>query len=187
MKSTTRLAGILGAACALFFAGSSVARAQDPEPREAHTLSFKLGAFTPTNGTLRNDSGTPYLALGVDYDPNLRFKLAGGNIVFGLDFLYRTSGGKKYLTIPITVKSLWNLTSMESRFHFYGGIGGGIYIINTGFIGATTQIGAKFIAGVDITQRIFAEVNYDYIGGFSDNLGRGVRADGITLWLGFRR
>ena len=188
MKSTSRLAGVIGASCALFFAGNSIARAQDPEPRETHQLSFKIGAFTPTQGVLRNDSGTPFVALGVEYDPNLRFKLfGGGRVVLGGDIYYRTSAGRKYLIVPITVKTLWNLTNAESRFHLYGGIGAGLYFINTGFVGGTTQLGAKFIAGLDITEKVFAEINYDYIGGFSDNLGRGVRADGITFWLGIRR
>ena len=187
MKSSTRLSAVLGAACALFFTANTSAKAQDPEPRETHQLSFKVGAFTPTNGTLRNDSGTPYIALGVEYDPNLRFKLGGARIVLGADVLYRTSAGRKYLTVPFTVKALWNLTNPDSRFHLYGGFGGGIYVINTGFIGGTTQLGAKFIAGLDITEKYFAEINYDYVGGFSDNLGRGVRADGITFWFGIRK
>ena len=94
MKSTTRMAGILGAVCALFFVGSTIAQAQDAEPREDHKISFKLGLFTPTQGTLRNDSGTPYIALGVDYDPNLRFILMGGRISLGADILFRSSAGR---------------------------------------------------------------------------------------------
>ncbi len=188
MKANRRLLGTLAAVCGLFIAGNTSAKAQDPEAPVPHTLSVKLGAFVPTQGTLKNQSSSPYYGLGFEYDPNFRYKLGGGgNITFGLDFLYRGNGGLKYLTIPITVRSTWTLSKDESKIRTYGGMGLGLYIINTGFIGATTQPGAKFILGADITHKYFVELNYDYIAGFNDNLGNSLRADGLTLWLGIRR
>ena len=176
---------ILGAA--ILFAGlSTTARAQDAEPYVPHMWSVKAGGLFPTNGTLRSQAGAPYYALGADYDPNLRFRLGGGRVVIGGEVLYRESGGKRELTIPLTVKALWTLTSPESRFHAYAGLGAGLYIINTGFIGSTKQPGVKFVAGLDFSKNYFLEVNYDYVGGYTDNLGQSVRNDGLTFYLGKR-
>ncbi len=188
MKANRSLLGTLATVCGLFIIAGSAARAQDMEVDGTHKMSFKLGGFVPTQGTLKNQSSSPYYALGVEYNPNFRYKLGGGgNITFGADFLYRSNGGLKFLTIPLTVRSTWSLTKDDSKIRTYGGMGFGLYFINTGFIGGTTQPGAKFILGADITSKLFAEINYDYIAGFNDNLGNSLRADGLTFWLGIRR
>jgi hypothetical protein len=176
---------ILGAA--LLMAGlSTTARAQDAEPYVPHMWSVKAGGFFPTNGTLRSQTGAPYYAVGFDYDPNLRYRPLNGRVVLSGEILYRESGGAKELTVPLTAKVLWTLTSPESRFHAYGGLGLGAYIINTGFIGNTTQPGVKFVLGVDFSRNLFLEVNYDYIGGYTDNIGQSVRNDGLTFYIGKR-
>lgn len=162
------------------------ARAQDPEPVEMKPLAIKLGVFFPTQGTLRNQAGSPYYHIGTEYNPNFRYKPAGGNVVFNLDFLFRDSGNLSFLTIPIIAKVLWNLTPVDYKYRAYAGLGPGVYFINTGFIGATTQAGVRFTAGIDLSSRYFTEVNYDYVGGFTDYLGNGVRTDGLSFLVGAR-
>ena len=150
------------------------------------TWAVKAGAFFPTQGTLRNQSGSPYHYIGVDYNPNFTYRPASARTVFSAEFMWRDSGGKTFLTLPLTVRFLWDLTPPESRFRVYGGLGGGVYFINTAFIGGTTQGGLKFTLGVDLNDRWLLETDYDWVGGFTDNLGNGVRTDGLTIALGYR-
>lgn len=163
------------------------AQAQDTEPAAVHKWAVKAGAFFPTNGTLRSQSGTPQMSLGVDYNPNFRYHLHGGTVSFGGELIYRENSGKKYLTIPVVAKVTWDLVQlMEGKFRVYGGVGGGAYFINTGFIGGTTQPGAQFVLGANLNERLFVELNYNYVSGFSDNLGNSVRVDGLNFYIGTR-
>ena len=175
----------LGAAL-LCLCAVGTARAQDVEPWVPKTWAVKAGFFFPTQGTLRNQSGSPYYDIGVDYSPPLRYRPVGAQLVIGTDFMWRTGSGLSYLTIPITASLLWDISAPTARVHVYGGVGAGIYFINTGFIGGTTQAGLKFTVGADITQKFFLEMNYHYVGGFSDNLGNGIRVDGLTFAVGHR-
>ena len=52
--------------------------------------------------------------------------------------------------------------------------------------GATTQAGVRFTAGIDLSSRYFTEVNYDYVGDFTEYLGNGVRTDGLSFLVGAR-
>jgi hypothetical protein len=181
-----RARGAVWGAALLVLCTAGTARAQDVEPLPERTWAIKAGAFFPTQGALRNQSGSPYHYIGVDFNPNLRYKPLSASTVFSAEFMWRDSGGKTFLTIPLTLRLLWNITPMESRFRVYGGLGGGIYFINTGFIGGTTQAGMKFTLGVDLNERWLIETNYDWVSGFSDNLGNGIRVDGLTFALGYR-
>jgi hypothetical protein len=165
---------------------AGVARAQDPEPKPHRNWDVHLGMFFPTQGTLRNQSGQPYYVAGLDYTPEFKYKPAGGNVFFTLDFKFRESGGLSYLTVPVTANIAWTITSPTSPFRVWGGLGGGVYFINTGYIGGTTQAGARFFAGVDITDRWFVMADYDWVGGFTDYRGQGIRVDGITGTAGYR-
>ena len=73
-------------------------------------------------------------------------------VVVGADFMWRSSSGLSYLTIPVTARLLWDITPPDARLRVYGGLGGGVYFINTGFIGGTTQAGLKFVVGADRQQ-----------------------------------
>lgn len=176
------LARTLGLALLLASAAGS-ARAQGAV---AGKWALKAGGFFPTQGTLRNQSGSPYYVAGVEYDPNLRYKLMGGRISLGAEFMYRESNSQGFLTIPLTAQVTWNVTPPESRFRVYGGLGGGAYVIETAFQGTTLQPGAKFIVGVDVTDRWFLEANYHYVSGFTDNGGNGIKNNGLSLLIGFR-
>ncbi len=164
----------------------TAARAQDPEPAQLHKWDLKAGVFFPTQGALRSQSGSPYINIGVDYHPDLRYRPAGGEIYFNVDFKFRGSGGLSYLTIPLTANIVWNLTPVSTQYRVYGGLGVGAYFINTGFIGGTLQPGVRFIVGADISEKYFLELDYDYTGGFTDSRGNGLRVDGLTFSLGRR-
>jgi hypothetical protein len=181
----TRLIGALAAASLLGGAAGG-ARAQDKEPMPAHHWDVRLGGFVPTQGTLRNQSGSPYYLIGFDYNPDFRYKPAGGTVFFTVDFKFRESGGLSFLTIPLTANIAWGLTPNDSQWRVYGGLGGGVFFINTGFIGGTTQPGARFFVGVDLSHRYFLQVDYDWVGGFTDYRGNGIRVDGLTFAAGYR-
>ena len=165
---------------------AGAALAQDPEPVEPKKWAIRLGGFVPTQGTLRNQSGSPYYMVAFDYYPNLRYKPLGGDIYLNVDFKWRESGGQGFMTIPVAANVKWNITPDTSDYRVWGGLGAGIYFINTAFIGGTTQPGARFFLGGDITDKWFLEVDYEWVGGFTDGRGNGLRTDGVTFSVGRR-
>lgn len=164
----------------------ATARAQDIEPPVQRTWSIKLGAFLPTQSDMQSQSSDVWWYGGVDYHPNFRYKPANGEVYFGADFEWRQSEQLGYFVIPMTAKIVWNITPAESRHRVYGGVGAGVYFINTGYNSGTTQAGLRFIAGVELSDRLFCEVNYDWVNPFTDNRGTSLRADGVTALLGYR-
>jgi hypothetical protein len=165
---------------------AATARAQDPEPVEPHKWDVRLGAFFPTQGALRSQSGSPYYVVGFDYNPNFRYQPASGNVFFSVDFKWRDSGGSTFFTIPLAANIAWNVTPDTSPVRVWAGLGVGIYFINTQFIGGTTQPGGRFFVGADITDRYFVQLDYDYVGGFTDSHNFGLRTDGLTVTAGRR-
>jgi len=172
-------------AAMLLLAAAGVAQAQDEEPVE-YRWGLKAGFFYPTNNNLRDQASDFWWRVGVDYYPHFRFRPLNGDVFFGIDFAWRDHGGKGFFTIPLTVKIAWPITSPESRLRVYGGGGLGVCSINTAFIGATTQPVGQFFLGVDINERVFLEANYDWVGGFTDNIGTGIRTDGLSVSVGTR-
>lgn len=173
-------------AAALLLCALDVARAQDVEPLVPHRWDIKAGVFFPTQGTLHRQAGTPYYVIAADYFPQFRYRPLHADVALGVDLMWRSKGNLSFLTVPLTAKLLWTISPSDWPVRVYGGLGPGVYFINTGFIGETTQAGLKFVAGVDLTQRWFLEANYDWVGGFTDDLGNGVRVDGLTFTAGFR-
>lgn len=185
-KFAWRGAGLVLGTLALALCSAGTARAQDFEPLPVHPWSVKLGLFIPTNGSLKDQVADTWWYAGVDYKPNLRYRPLSGDVHLGVDFAFRDQGSKSVFSIPLLAKILWPITPTESRIRAYGGLGAGLYFINTRFIGGTTQPGLQFVAGVDLTERLFAEVAYDWVGGFTDDLGAGIRVDGVKLAGGVR-
>jgi hypothetical protein len=161
------------------------ARAQD-EGEANPRWSLKAGAFFPTQGTLRGQSGSPYYVLGVEFDPDFRYRFEGGRIAFGAEAMFRESRKTRFLTIPLTARITWDITPPTSSSRVYGGLGAGIYFIGTQFEGQTLQPGARFILGADLGERWFIETNYDYVSGFTDSAGNGIKPSGLSLLLGYR-
>ena len=169
---------------ALLFAGTtSAARAQDDANP---TWSVKAGVFFPTQGTLRSQSGSPYYALGVQFDPDFRYRFEGGRIAFSAEAFYRENKKTRFLTIPLVARITWDITPPDTATRVYGGLGAGMYWISTLHEGSTLQPGARFILGADLGERWFVETNYDYVSGFSDSAGNGIKPGGISIMLGYR-
>jgi hypothetical protein len=175
-----RLLGVAGVLAAA--SGSALAQSS---PLTRPTLSLKAGAFFPTSGTLKSESASPYYVVGVEADPNFRYRLAGGRIAFTAEAFYRENGKTRFLTIPLVARVTWDITKSEDR-RVYGGLGAGIYFVESKNEGTTLQPGARFIVGVDLSKRWFFETNYDYISGFTDSVGKGIKPGGLSLQIGYR-
>jgi hypothetical protein len=170
----------------VFIITCASAFAQDVEPPVHHTWSIKLGAFIPDSGGMMNISSVPWFAGGIDYFPASTFRPCNAQLHFGVDFAESDKHGNTNLIIPVTAKLIWPIPINSSSFRPYFGLGGGLYFINAAFMGGTTQPGIKAIVGFDISQRFFLEANYDYVSGFSNDMGTGLRADGTTIYVGMR-
>jgi hypothetical protein len=178
---------VLAAACALTFCGTTAARAQDPQPAKTYPYAIKAGIFLPSQGTMRNQAGGEWWNFGAEYAPNFRYKPLGADVLFDIDFSFRdNAAGRTSLDIPLTAKLQVNLTPVGSKFRIFGGIGGGVHFINSTFRGLTIQPGLRLTLGVDLTSRLFVEATYDYVGGYTDDQGFGVRTDGFRIVGGWR-
>jgi hypothetical protein len=179
---------LAAAALALsFLAAGSTARAQDIEPPFARRTALKIGAFLPSNGTYKSAVGSMLPTIGLDFNPAITSPVPNSIVSLGAEFRWKSSGGRNNLTIPVTARLLFDLTrNEESQNQTYAGIGGGLYFINVPFKSGTTQPGIKLLAGVNFGTDYFVEANYDFVSGFSNNLGQSLRVDGISLSIGRR-
>ncbi len=187
MGAAWRLAGIAltlatvgGAACA-----QSKTKDESYPPR---TWSVKLGGFLSNNGGMKAQASDLWWAGGIDYFPNLQYRPLKGDIHLGLNAKWRSTAVSDFHIIDLGARIIWPIYNPESAegMRIWGGLGIGIYFIDTAFLGNTTQFGGKFSLGVDITKRWFLEVDYDYVAGFTDNQGNSLRADGLTFTGGYR-
>ena len=105
---------------------------------------------------------------------------------FGVDLAFRDVGSKQVFAVPVLLKLIWPITAVGGKMRLYGGIGAGPYVINTPHIGATIQPGLQLVGGVDMNSRWFVEATYDWVAGYTDNLGFGNRVDGVKTSLGYR-
>lgn len=184
MNELKRLPVLVAALALVGFGGA--ARAQDEEtlPR---TWSLKVGAFISNNGGMKDQAGDTWYYVGADFFPNFKVRPLRGDIHIGLDAAFRGAGGADFHSVSLSGKLIWPITDPSaSQYHVYGGFGLGLYFISTAFLSDLTTVGGKFILGVDITNRYFIEFNYDYVSGFTDNLGNALRADGVTIAGGVR-
>ena len=179
-------AGLTAVALSVLLLGpTSAARADDETlPRK---WSVKFGAFFSNQGGMKAQAGDTWWFAGADYFPNFRYRPLRGDIKIGFDARWRSSGGAEFHILDLNAKILWPITNPEgSHMRFYGGLGAGVYFIQTAFLNDLTTVGAKFILGLDLTDRLFLEANYDWVSGFTDNLGNPLRADGVSLAAGYR-
>jgi hypothetical protein len=135
---------------------------------------------------MKNQASGGWFHGGIDFYPNFHSKVLGGDAYFGADFNFREGNGGSTFSIPIHAKIKWNVTPIESHVKLYLGAGIGAYFTNTRFMGGNIQPGVKFIVGVNLSERWFVEANYDYVGGFTDSNGNGLRIDGLTFAAGYK-
>lgn len=166
---------------------SMSARAQMYEPEKPKYWSIKpISAFIPTHGSVRNQATGSWWSVGLAYHPHPSYRPLNGDISISADFHWRDHRNKLFFSLPVTVNLTWPLTPEESPVRVYGGAGIGAALINTRFIGGTTEAAGKFIFGVDLSETTFFEVNYDWISGFTDSRGNAMRLEGVTFSLGMR-
>lgn len=158
-------------------------RAQDFEPAEPSTWAIKAGIFLPSNGTLKQQTNDIWTQVGLMYTPNFRTRLLNGDVQFGADFAWESSS----FAIPLYARIVWPLSDESFRYQVYGGVGGAVYFINSPNISSTVQAGAQFVLGIHLSRNWFAELQYDWVSGYSDNLSNSVRVDGLKLQLGWRK
>jgi len=149
-------------------------------------LSVKLGGFLPTQSNMKDAAGQSWWAFGVDYRPPFHYHPLGANIHLGADIVWHGTGNQSYNVTDVTGKLVWGITPLGSHPRVWGGLGGGLYYINTPHMAGNPTGGAKFIMGIDFTDRVFFEADYDWVGGFTDSIGTDLRVDGVTLALGVR-
>jgi hypothetical protein len=186
LKGISLRAGIMSVALTLMLVGpTTAARAEDETlPR---TWSVKLGAFFSNNGGMKAQASETWWYGGVDYFPNFRFRPLRGDVHIGFDARWRSHSSVDFHVLDLNATIRWPLTNPDSsRLRVYGGFGAGIYFVQTAFLKDLTTVGAKFLLGVDLTDRLFIEANYDWVSGFTDNLGNPLRADGVSLAGGYR-
>ncbi len=167
--------------CIIPYAG-----AQDVAPPPTHQWAFKLGVFIPSNGGMMQLSSVPWMSFGFDYCPAIAFSPLNGQVHLDIDYSQHDLHGNTNFVVPLTANLIWTFDMHDKTVRPYAGIGGGIYFINAGYMGGTTQPGLRLTAGLDITDRYFLQGTYDYVSGFSNDIGTGLRADGTTISMGVR-
>ena len=161
-----------------------VARADDEASR--WVISAKIGPFYPVHGTMRSETAREWWYLGVEVDPVFRYKPANGTVRFAADFDFRDAQGRGVFTIPLLAKVTWPIATSESGTRLYGGLGPGVYFINSRYSGAVVKPGLQFVAGVNLGQRVFVEAAYDWVSAFYDDNDTPLRADAVKIALGIR-
>ena len=139
-----------------------------------------------TSSWLKAETSDTWYALGVDFQPGFKYHPLGGNVHFGFDGVWHGSGASGGRTLSFTGKVIWPINPKGQETRFWGGFGLGGYIISTPNITDFLTAGVRFIAGVDITKRIYLEADYDWVSGFTDDIGNSIRNDGVSIVLGFR-
>lgn len=162
------------------------ARAQVWDEPVTSNWSVKVGAFLPAQGTMRNQTSTAWWVVGVDWDPMFTHNTLDGSVFLSADIMMRSAGGTFVSIIPLTANIVWDITPDEAATRVYGGLGIGVYLVDPVYDSMTVQGGLRFILGMDLTPRVFLQVNYDYVSGFTDDRGAGLRADGVSAVVGCR-
>lgn len=149
-------------------------------------VSLKCGAFFPGHGAMRDEAGHEWWYVGVDLDPGFQYKPGNGTVRLGADFDFRDAQGRGVFTIPVTAKVTWPISPKTEALRMYGGLGPGVYFINSRYSGAVVKPGLQFVAGMDLGDRAFVEVAYDWVSAFYDSNGTPLRADGVKAAFGIR-
>ncbi len=175
--------GLLGVGA---LALASVGRAEGDDGAARAQVSVKVGAFFPGDGGMRAQAASAWWYAGVDIQPVLSRKPANGALHLGADLSMRTAGGKTVFIMPLLAKVTWDLTPPDEPSRLYGGLGPGIYMMNTRYSGLIRKPGLQFVAGADLSERVYAEVTYDWVSAFYDGQDNPLRADGLKVAVGVR-
>ncbi len=148
--------------------------------------SIRLGAFFSTDSNLKSQTSSVWNAVGLDALAGVKYHPLGGDIHIGFDAVWHGGGSSGGSSLSLSGKLLWPLSPKGTNSRLWAGAGFGGYMINTPNTTNFLTVGAKFIVGADLTSHWFVEADYDWVSGFTDDLGVPMRADGVTLALGYR-
>jgi hypothetical protein len=171
-KLVSRTGTLLGLAAFLMVVSGERAEAQlNIIPR----FRVKAGVFLPQNTSLKNAVGNTWLKVGADVNlPASLFPL--GSTRIGIDYVVNGSSN----IVPITITQIFQ-PSVAVRSPVYAGAGIGLWTGHIKGSGTSTQFGFRLLAGIEFSDRLFGEVQYDFV----DKLG-GARADGLSVLVGLK-
>lgn len=180
-------AHVLAGALLLTLAGAAQAQGLGQ-----NNISIKVGGFFPSNGAATHSGGSTQLSAGLDY----AVPATGNGATTSLPSIYADyNGGSKdgghvdTYGIGFAVRTVPNLgPANKAGLAPYVGIGVGYYetqVKNTDVTpsvsGNKGNIGGKVFAGLDLTQSLFVEANYQLI-----SSEKGVNPSGFGVQLGAR-
>lgn len=182
------LAHILAGALLLTLAGA----AQAQTAASQNNISLKIGGFFPSNSSATHNGGSTQLSAGIDY----AVPATGNNATTSLPSVYFDyNGGSKdgghvdTYGLGLAIRTQPTLgPASKLGLAPYVGIGVGYYEVqvkNTDVSptesGNNGTFGGKVFAGLDLTQSLFVEANYQLI-----SSEKGVNPSGFGVQLGAR-
>lgn len=144
---------------------------------EPSGLSVRGGVVLPVDNSLEN-LGSNLIGIGVEYLLPTPLVRGGGETFLSLDYMAPRIGGPKGSVWPLAVNQRWYTNSSSIRRN-YAYLGLGVTFVDVASSGST--IGVRGGVGTELGDRIFAEV-----GGFLSDKVKGVNANGVGLYLGYR-
>lgn len=165
--------------------GTGAAAQTDTIPAAEKPLTLKLGAFLPTNGTVKKAVGNTWFSAGAEYAFSPLAEEPGLTPLVYVDYAGASKHGLAVNYIGIGPGARYYLTppgAGTTPIYIGGGIGG--YFLHASGDGSSlnkTKFGFKVDAGIEFQQQYLVEVNYTNAG--SDS---GTRFDGVGLQVGAR-
>ena len=149
-------------------------------------ISIKLGGFFPTSSSGRDAGGNTLVSVGLDYAfaktaaanpilPSVYFDFQGGN---------RHGGHSDTYGLGVAVRDYAGSPAL-GRISPYVGAGIGLYDVDLKRGGTdaenTVNVGAKIFGGVELSNSLFGEVNYQFLPKHN-----GINPAGVGVQIGYR-
>lgn len=187
----TMIVGLLGAL--LGVAAGTSAQAQTSDAPVQRPISIKIGAFFPSNGTVKNATNSTWIKLGADYAFT---KTTSTNPALTSVYFDYTGDSKHGANVNLYALGL------AERYYFgpsgagagtsvspYAGAGIGVDFTHASGGGQSkdnTQIGGKVFVGAELNSGPFIEAAYNILPQSIHSGGSSVRLDGFDVSLGYR-
>ena len=165
--------GLIGAVIA------TVALAPNASAQTQESLSARVGAFLPTDSTLRGLEKY-WLAAGIDARMNTKF-LRNADTLISVDVMTKDFGKTSANVFPITLNEIFYSPCGTERMYF--GAGYGPFLADVGSR-SRSVMGGRLILGLELNTDWFVEADYF----FSDTISgeTGAKANGLGLYVGMR-
>ncbi|MBV9850729.1 MAG: outer membrane beta-barrel protein [Armatimonadetes bacterium] len=174
------------------------AQAQTPDTAVVKPTSIKIGAFFPSNGTVKSATHNTWFRAGIDYafakTTSTNPLLTSGYV----DYAGSSGNGNNASLIGIgvaardyftTAATGANAVGSGTSVNPYAGAGIGVYIAHGSGSGSSvtsTQLGGKVFLGAELNTGPFIEVGYDIVPKSFSVAGSSIRADGFDASVGYR-